>query len=286
MAKDMDLFLRQDDPNAYLTNYQFSLAQKNALSKNNIIADAANKMTSLAFLVLENEKADGKYTADILDLLKRKELSFEQPVYKTPNEDVYALKFMLAVNTSKDVWNAFIARKDVNVNIDAKEVFQPHCDLIKTYDILNHPRMNVNAKSNYLLFDPKNRSFVAELKDCPVWMIAGARTTLATCDEFGLCSLEEFDKLLMEEKKFALFMSKKPADSRLIGCSVKSGMFEKTCFGFADLSQTVAKIYTQKLDNKRIEKRVYAEMTVLTRNLRKNAINADRESRGLSRQYE
>ena len=291
MAKNMEAFLdllKKDDPNAYLTNYQFTVEQKNKLIEHNILPDSANQMTSLAYLVLENEKTEGKYTADILELLKRKDLSLEQPIYKTPSEDVHALKFMLAVNTSKDVWNAFISRKDVNVKMDAQEVFRPYCDLDKTYDVLNHPRMDVNAKSDYLLCDPKNRSFVAELKDCPLWMIAGARTTLATCDEFGRCSLEEFDKLLTEEKKFGLFMDRKPADSTLIGCCVKSGMFEKKCFGFSDLSQTVTTIYAQKLSDKykKIERRVYAEMTALTLTLRKNAINADRKRRGLDRQYE
>lgn len=286
MAKDVELFLdvlKQGNPNAYLKNYEFTWQQKNALSEHNILPDSSNQMTSLAYLVLENEKAHGKYTADIIELLKNKALSFEQPVYKTPVESVYALKFILAVNTSKDVWRAFIARKDVNVNVDAQEVFRPYCDLIQTYDILNHPRMNVDAKSDYMLYDPDNRSFIAELHNCPLWMIAGARKTLAACDEFKGCSLDKFEELLIEEKKFALFMNQKPADSRLIGCSVKSGLFEKNCFGFADLSKTVAKIYTQKLGcaklgPEKLIRRVSAEMAACVRTLRENAITG--------RQYE
>ncbi|MBP5161238.1 MAG: hypothetical protein ILP11_04265 [Alphaproteobacteria bacterium] len=286
MAKDMDLFLnflRQDDPNAYLHHYQFTVEQKNQLVKHDILPDSENKMTSLAFLVLENEKENGKYTADILDLLKRKELFFEQPIYKTPDQNVYALKFMLAVNTSKDVWNAFIARKDVNVNVDGQEIFRPYCDILQTYDILNHPRMNVNAKSDYVLYDPDNRSYVADLQDCPLWMIAGARKTLATCDEFKGCSLAKFEELLVEEKKFSLFMAQKPADSTLIGCRVKSGMFEQTCFGFADLSQTLTKVYTHKFGSAKLEpatliRRVSAEVAACVRTERENAITG--------RQYE
>ena len=289
--KEFKRLLKTEDLNALMTGYEFTPEQSKTLLDYVILPDSEAQMTVLGALILENQKEE-KYTPYIQEMLANPKLDLERPIFKVNGEPVYALRFLLAADTTKDFVNlkALLKRQDFDVNREASAILRPQCSPVKAVMVMAHPKMDVNLKSKYMFSgegkEEGSLGYVGEA-ECPIWMAAGVETAYRLLDS------------IMEHKphpdgdyrvlgpvafeKFQCLMAKKPADGRLIGCRFKynEGILsdEEVTFGFKPFLKTAVKTYARKLNAEDKVADVCHYVESLTDKFRKDGIRLYNEER-------